>query len=310
VDLVQLYVDTWVADFDGFGTTPQVTFRFSDKLDFDTASGANVHLVDLTDGPGFGSELGRQWGYTNDRNKYACQHRLGLGAGLGARLAGGHVYAAFLTTGLKSEAGVPAAQDPELAAVLGEVMPVGDAPLANAWAAYAPFRRFLAMNGMAAAGIANVAVFTTQDPAAHVQRLAAAVSGQPPPALKQITVCNSGVTSPCDDGTDRLRCPAASPVFHEIHGKMTVPIYQQGTPPYDAPEQGGGIREAAGTGVPELARTEDVCFALAVPKTSLAPAPGWPLVVYHHGTGGSMRSFIEEGLAATMAAAAHPAEVL
>jgi pimeloyl-ACP methyl ester carboxylesterase len=41
-------------------------------------------------------------------------------------------------------------------------------------------------------------------------------------------------------------------------------------------------------------------MALTVP-TGPAPATGWPLVVYAHGTGGSFRSHINEGVAARMA---------
>jgi hypothetical protein len=37
------------------------------------------------------------------------------------------------------------------------------------------------------------------------------------------------------------------------------------------------------------------------------PATGWPLVVYHHGTGGSMRSFIGEGIAGELAIGTTPA---
>ena len=39
-------------------------------------------------------------------------------------------------------------------------------------------------------------------------------------------------------------------------------------------------------------------------------ATGWPLVVYHHGTGGSMRSFISDGVAEQLAARRAPAAVL
>jgi len=40
------------------------------------------------------------------------------------------------------------------------------------------------------------------------------------------------------------------------------------------------------------------------------PATGWPLVIYHHGTGGSMRSFISEGIADRLAAGTTATAVL
>ena len=79
------------------------------------------------------------------------------------------------------------------------------------------------------------------------------------------------MTSPCDDGTPARACVAADPKFHEIHGKLTIPIFQQGTAPYEKPADGGGITETAG--VPQVARTEAVCFALTIPKASRAG--GW-----------------------------------
>jgi predicted esterase len=148
-------------------------------------------------------------------------------------------------------------------------------------------------------------VFTVQDAPGHVQRLADAVATQPAPVLKNLTLCDTGVTSPCDDGTPARACPAADPAFDEIHGRFSVPIYQKGTEPYDTPDDGGGIVEL--NGVPQMDRTEDVCFALTVPKGKTSPQTGWPLMIYHHGTGGSMRSVIDDGISKVLAGATNPA---
>ena len=51
-----------------------------------------------------------------------------------------------------------------------------------------------------------------------------------------------------------------------------------------------------------VARTEQVCLSLTVPKGT-KPSAGWPLVVYAHGPGGSHRSHITSGIAASLAAA-------
>src|SRR5262249_13964030 len=155
---------------------------------------------------------------------------------------------------------------------------------------------------------AAAAVFTVQDAPGHMQRLAADVAKQPAPKLSALTRCAAGVKSPCDDGTPARACGAGGAAFDEIHGRVWVPIYQAGTPPAPTPAPGGGITETAGA--PVVVRSEDVCFALSVPKgASAAPAAGWPLVVYRHGTGGSMRSFIDEGIAAKMAGLITPAAV-
>src|SRR5262249_12159986 len=42
------------------------------------------------------------------------------------------------------------------------------------------------------------------------------------------------------------------------------------------------------------------------PKNATMPAGGWPLVIYAHGTGGSFRSAITEGVSAMLAGASVP----
>ncbi|HEY7374395.1 MAG TPA: hypothetical protein VIF57_19685, partial [Polyangia bacterium] len=210
----------------------------------------------------------------------------------------------IVTTGLASDAGTAAAADADFTAVMGSTRPT-DAALGHAWDAYQPLRNWLASKGTDAPPLATAAVFTVQDAPGHMRRLATSVATQPAPALTSVTLCGAGVTSPCDDGTPARACPAADPAFSEIHGKFSVPIYQAGTAPYDTPAQGGGISEGASGPAP--VRTEQVCFALTIPKGATMPAAGWPLVVYHHGTGGSMRSVIDDGIAAKLAAGAAPA---
>jgi hypothetical protein len=306
VDLVKLYVDAWTADFDGFSAIAAITFRFSGDIDFNTATGDSVLLIDLTPGPSLGREFGRNWTISSGRTKYSCNNRFTLRNTPFEPFEPRHTYAAILTTAIRSSSGAPPAVDPDLAAVLAATAPTGDDSLAHAWQAYQPLRDWLAMPAAttpAVSAVAAAAVFTVQDAPGHVARLAADVAKQPPPALSALTLCGPGVKSPCDDGTPARACGDGSGGYDEIHGRFSVPIYQAGTPPYDTPDMGGGIVETKG--VPAVARTEDVCFALAVPRATAAapmPAAGWPLVVYHHGTGGSMRSIIGDGLAGVLAA--------
>ncbi len=298
VDLVRLYADAWTADFDGFSTIAPVTFRFSAPIDFSTTTGDSVLFIDLTPGDALGALLTRNWSYNGAPGKYMCANRLALRTGLDAPLLPRHIYAAILTTAIHSATGAAAAPDADLMALLAPAAPTTDTALAAAWTAYQPLRDWLTSRGATAPAVAAAAVFTVQDAPGHAARVAAAVAAQPAPVLSALTRCDTGVTSPCDDGTPARACVAADPKFHEIHGKLTIPIFQQGTAPYQNPADGGGITETAG--VPQVARTEAVCFALTIPKAP-APAAGWPLVVYHHATGGSMRSVVTDGLAAVLA---------
>jgi hypothetical protein len=308
IDLVQLYVDTWTEDFDGFSSIGVTTFRFSGDIDYATSTAENVWIVDVTPGAGsLGQQYPREWLFSPSATKYSCEHRMTVRNGVDSPFPAGHTIAVILTTGIKSTAGEALTVEPEMTALLAEAAPA-DATLMNAWTKYAPLRAWLKSPGkdVKAPSVAAAAVFTVQDAPGHMQRVAAAVAKAPAPVLKDLTVCAAGVKSPCDDGTPARACGTPDPAFTEIHGRFSVPIFQEGTAPYATPDEGGGIVEEAGA--PKVQRTEDVCFAMTVPKGA-APAAGWPFAVYHHGTGGSMRSFIGDGVAAKLAGAKNPSIV-
>ena len=307
VDLVQLYVDAWTADFDGFSSVAVVTFRTSAEVNFDTAAAPAIRLVDLTPGEMLGRELSRSWGTIPDRNKYACKNRFVVRNTTDTPLYPKHTYAAILTTALKAKDGSTAAPDADMALMLAATAPA-DADFKAAWDSYKPLRDWLVSKGAEAPSVAAATVFTVADTTGHMERVAASVAAQPPPAADGTLGCDTGVKSPCDDGTPARACPAAASAFDELHGKMRVPIFQQGTAPYEKPADGGGILFTGGA--PEVAAMVDVCFALSVPKAGAMPAGGWPLTVYSHGTGGSMRSFIDDGIAEKLGTAAKPRAVL
>jgi hypothetical protein len=310
IDLVDLYVDALVADFAGFSSTATVTFRFSGELDFGSIGdgGANVHFIDVTDptDPGFGGDRARRYGYSTGRNKFLCQQHFTIANDPTDPLQPGHRYAVFLSSAIRSTTGAAAALDDDLAAVLADSAPT-DPTLAHVWEQYANFRAYLAGEGLTAADVAAVTVFTVQDTVGRAQRLRDAVAALPPPALSEVTLCGPGVVSPCDDGTPARACGAPDAAFYEIHGKFNVPMYQQGTTPFATPDDGGGIVEE--NGVPVQQGSFDVCFAMTIPKSAVMPAGGWPLLVYAHGTGGNMRGFIGNGVAAQAAGMAQPVAV-
>ncbi|HEY7374190.1 MAG TPA: hypothetical protein VIF57_18655, partial [Polyangia bacterium] len=109
VDLVQLYVDTWTADFDGFSADAGVTFRFSGNIDYASATGDVVRMIDVTAGPSFGAEFARGWTSNNGRTKYSCNHTLVVRNTPDEPFEPGHVYAVLVTTGLTSDTGGAAA---------------------------------------------------------------------------------------------------------------------------------------------------------------------------------------------------------
>jgi len=123
------------------------------------------------------------------------------------------------------------------------------------------------------------------------------VRAAPAPAIKSVIKCGAGMPSPCNDGKGCDGLDPAAP-YDEYQGLIGIPAFQQGTPPFDT--DGGNIQYGA-DGLPTVARTEDVCFSMTVPKGA-APADGWPMMVYAHGTGGSFRSVsVDTGLSKDVA---------
>lgn len=299
IDIMDRYLRAAEQDLDGFATNPVIYFRFSSPYRWESVGGdpSSIALVDITPGsPTYGDVSSLAWLTTfGPLGEYICPDWIAMRRPVGQPLRPGTTYAAYLTTGVTPSAGGTYARSTELDMLLGATAP-SEPRLARAHAAYAPFRAWLADVGRSQATILNAAVFTTQSPEAMMPKLRQVIRALPEPAVSNLTVCDTGVTSPCDDGTPERSCGARSNDFVEIHGKISLPIFQAGTPPYETPEDGGGIAVDA-SGNPVVARTEQVCFALTVPRDVTPPSSGFPLVVFAHGTGGSFTAAARNGVA-------------
>ncbi|HEY2745764.1 MAG TPA: hypothetical protein VGL86_14110 [Polyangia bacterium] len=128
---------------------------------------------------------------------------------------------------------------------------------------------------VAAADVAGLAVFTTDDPSAQMgivrdDAVAAHPLGLPatPPAL-MLTY---------DD-----YC-----VFQAI---ITVPVYQSGTPPYDTK---GGDWLFDGAGHPLFDHSEESRIVFTIPRAPM-PSAGWPTVVFVRTGGGGDDPLVDRG---------------
>lgn len=310
VPLVHRYVEAAGSDLDGFSTNPVVFFRFSKPYDFGTVTADTLKLVDITDKaqPEYDKLLGIEWKTTSgDLSNYICPHFLALKPPPGAPLKAGRTYAAIVTTGVKPDknTGGTFKRSDDLSALLDDSAP-SDADLKAAYSAFAPLRAWIADTKQEPDQILTATVFTTHSPEATIPALREQVHGDALPTLSDLTVCASDKTaSPCeseetekdDDGKEvmvtRGACPAANGDYTVIHGRIKLPVFQKGTEPYLAPEDGGNI-ELDGSGDPVVQDHQDVCFALSVPKAT-APAAGYPVLVYGHGTGGSFTGEMDSG---------------
>ncbi|MBN1654191.1 MAG: hypothetical protein JXA30_10475 [Deltaproteobacteria bacterium] len=300
--LLERLVEATARDVRGFATNPVIIFRFSEYFlqDDETSIGENVQIVDITPGsPSYNQKHSRHWASSEGRTKYLCPNWFAVATGVGEPLRPLTTYAAYLTTAIKSKDGTPYERSSDFNALLSETPP-SDGDLESAYQAYEPFRAWLADSEIDPDTILNAAVFTTQDPHALLPELRNAVHALELPAVSQLTRCGDGVTSPCADESGKRGCGETGADFIELHGRIALPIFQRGTAPYLEPQDGGEL-ELDQAGVPRVARTEAVCFALTLPVAE-PPESGYPLMIYAHGTGGSFTAAVENGFAAELAA--------
>ena len=298
-DIVERYVEQSEVDLDGFGTNQYVYFRFSgavQQTSLTVGTGGSVQMYDLTAGApvdslGFYAETAG--------NHYICQNNVKVTTG---PMVAGHTYAVTLSTAVHDARNAAILRDAQFASVMGSSAPSG-ATLTSAYAAFAPLRTFLRTQGINAATILDATVFTTQSATSEVDALRTTVRAEPAPVASGFVKCETGVTSPCDDGLSgaahtRGCIGPFSSAYDELQGQITVPIMQQGVRPYTT--LGQGAIKLDSKGHPIANGTEKVCVSLTVPHGISEPAGGWPVVLYAHGTGGFYRSGILEGLASAV----------
>jgi hypothetical protein len=298
-DVVQRWFDDIQANVDGFSAYPTVFFRFSAGVDLGgTFKQTGVFKwIDITK-PASPADQGFSWFGSTAGNHYICDNWIGVRPPTGSPLVPGHTYTVFITTAGRDAGGKAIDVSPDLAALLAPSAPASDAALMAEWPKYQPLRDWASAASFDLSTILTATVFTVGHPTDIGPKLAAAVAGATAPTATGWVSCASG-PSPCPQATGSRACPPSPDgAFDELHALVSLPIFQQGTEPYSNPPDGDFMLGADGT--PQVQRTEPVCLSLTVPKGVAMPAGGWPLVVYAHGTGGSFRSHVTEGVAARL----------
>ncbi len=316
MDVAKRIIDVAERDLTAFGTNPIVFFRFSVTPNapktsiFSSGADQNLFFIDVTDAedPTYGESRGLNWLFSPGRQQYICHNFMAIYLPWSRPLDPGHKYAVILKNTIKAEpledGGTPRSytQADDFKVMLSNKAPT-DPDLLAAWNKYEPLRSYLVSPKATALGLSKenvlgAAVFSTYDPRAWVREITDFLKVKGAPPITQMVLCDTGVTSPCDDGLTgeaHVRgCFAASTKYYEFQGKARVPVFQSGKRPYFEPKDGGRVKMQNGmvlqTGV------EEVCFSLTIPKGATMPAGGWPIVVYAHGTGGNFRSHVTEGV--------------
>ncbi len=284
--LIRSYLDAIRGKVDGFSPAAAGYLTFAAPLDEGTlpidAKGSldgssTLQLIDVDDtSPDKGKRHPIIWKF-RDRigDYYFAPNTLSWAPALGRPLRFKTRYAIVATRSVKTRAGQAFGPSTALNEVLEAKGTVG--------AAWKPAIDAVVVAGVAKTSIAHLSVFTTSDPVAETLAVAEHARTLPAPKLKTLTA----------DGTNAD--------FDQYTGEYEgSPDYQEGTPPFSS-VGGGFVFDASGKPVKQ--RDFELRFKLAVPNATKCPAPaaGYPIVLYAHGTTGDWTSFLDDGTARALA---------
>lgn len=296
------------SDAAGFAVNSAILFRSTHGL----GSPQGISIVNIDPGhPDYGKKLeGLSYSAKNgdtSGNNYICRNWLAVETIDGVPLAPDTTYAVLITDDLRTVDGERLSPDADFSAMLQGTAPSSGARKA-AWDTFAPLRQFLgsaenqAGENVQAGRLVGGSVFTT---AANNEVLAGAraAARAAPLYVSDLHLCQAAGPSPCSEfvgltAEERAEreCGAPSPDHLEVHGRVRLPIFQEGIPPYA--EIGGRIDIEAGA--PVQRTSVDACFSVTLPAGP-PPEAGWPALVYAHGTGGGFRSPLIDGTARALA---------
>jgi hypothetical protein len=272
----------------GFSPAAAGFVRFTGDIDQTTLpvdaphaamAGSSVQLVDVdAKSPEHGQrKLIETFFWPAPDGIYWVHDTLAVQPALGYPLRPDTQYAIVVTSAVTAVDGSTITPSSDLAEVL-DLAPV-EARVQAAHDLYAPAVADLAADGIPASSIVQLAVFTTNDPTADLFAVADDVHANvPAPTADPAQWTANDHTSDYD-------------VYEGVYGPS--PNYQEGTPPYS---NTGGNFVFDASGKPVLQNTFTQTFCLVVPNATTCPAPaaGYPIVLYAHGTGGDYRSIVDE----------------
>lgn len=270
-------------DLDGAPQVPVVLLRFDGAVQprapevvLPAWSAATPSPLVLVDVDPTSPERGRTLpvvAQTLAQDLYVPSHVLALAPMPGVVLRPHTRYAAVVLRSANDDAGAPLGVPAVLRQLMNGGVPAG-ARGARAQAALASTWDTLETLGLPMTEVAAATAFTTADVvgamAAHYQAVRAGFS----PEI-------SGWKLDPDDG-------AQHPRFCELHATLSLPQFQEGTPPFST---GGGLIPP---GPPQAVRFAEVPVVVNLPKGAM-PAGGYPVVLYFHGSGGLSTQVVDRG---------------
>ena len=267
----------------GYSLTPSILFQFTGTLDtskmpLPAASREPNSVYQLVNVDPDSDEFGtrhavRPHWWDKQKYTYVPNFTLGLNPIHGIPLQTLTTYAAFVTTDVVDMHKQALVQSPIIRDALE-----GDGDLAEN---LAPLKAWIEIDGtLSIEQIATATVFTTGDPTKEMWTIRDFIRDD----------LEAPVISTTEEGKpDIVLGESPKPYYAVYEGHYPNPNFQSGEKPYN---EGGDIHFGE-DGKPIVQSTEQLRFALTIPKGFEMPETGWPLVLYGHGTGGDWKSFIE-----------------
>jgi len=263
---------------DGFGTSSGIYFTLSADLDARTlpdvpgsvAADATVFVVPV-DGTAPFARVPVTVTFQSEGPPSGAPRLLALLPVAGIPLEPARTYAAVVTRRVRTTNGVALDVSPGLRAISAGSRPAGLS--ARAFDAYRGALAALQRLGVAAGDISGLAVFRTGDAAAEFGRVVETVRPRTP------------ITPEGFARTDVF------PDFCVYTGAVSVPVFQQGEPPYTS----NGAWAFDANGAPVMQRMERSRVVVTVPRRAM-PAGGYPVTVFVRTGGGGDRPLVDRGV--------------
>jgi len=288
--IVQQYEADTKGLLDGFSPAAAEYFLFDGALDLSSlpqtppdalSPTSSLQLLDIDPtSPEHGQRKLIEWYFRGaEGGLYWLPNTLAVAPARGYPLRPKTRYALVLTEDAHGEGGGLVLPSKDLLEVL-DLLPV-EAHAKATHDAFAPAVTEIEADGISRERIAQMTVFTTNDPTAELFRVVDAEKKNFPAP----TIDPSSWTWILSD--------ASKDIYEGVYGPS--PNYQAGILPYKNDGDGGGFVFDA-SGDPVVQGTFEMHFSLVVPKQATCPMPadGYPLALYAHGTGGDFESVWRE----------------
>ncbi|RLP53091.1 MAG: hypothetical protein D6160_17760 [Ketobacter sp.] len=235
---------------------------------------ASIQLVDIDPAS---AEYGRRFPLTVtqtlESDSFRPANLLQILPTLGISLRPDTTYAVLVTDQIPVTAEQQLVQNPQLSSVL---MPARDAATIpdKARDLFEPLRGYLAEQNMAPEAVMAATVWHTGDPTAAMRRGAQTAAEMPVAAATDFELV--------EDFAD----------YCAVRGFVKTPVFQTGFVPYLLRT---GRIEWDDSGAPIQQRTRNAEFIVTIPKNTLMPDSGYPLLEFVHGAGGDAEQVFTRG---------------